>query len=320
MDTCFLHDAHVRPTGTGPRSMHSGPQGKTGPCVQREPTGRAIIVIVIENRKRADKRRERERKKEIETNREREREEQKETVCPRRARVCIQLLHVSPSDGTHRGVLDVHMVSVLDVHTSHSTQKQHTTQIWQRTLHNAPDHNTRTHCTQTKHYDWMRGRGISEQKEMRERRDREREICDERRERHLSAERDERDELVAILAQVVVGNPRRLEPRWKSRQARVAGFWRRPHCRFGAHCWRPSCVFLHEDSYQRRRVCRALAQFWAEERLPERIVEQTVDFDGDVREELVDSVQITPHELVWCLFEEVDDFPVPQFVEENLRP
>ena len=32
--------------------MHSGPQGKSEPCVQREPTERVIIVIVIENRNR----------------------------------------------------------------------------------------------------------------------------------------------------------------------------------------------------------------------------------------------------------------------------
>ena len=51
--------------------------------------------------------------------------------------------------------------------------------------------------------------------------------------------------------------------------------------------------------------------------------------DGDAREELVDSAQIAakipevvetiPQERIWCIFEEVDDFTVPQFVEENLE-
>ena len=34
---------------------------------------------------------------------------------------------------------------------------------------------------------------------------------------------------------------------------------------------------MHEDSDERQQVRRALAQFWARERVPERIVEQTVD-------------------------------------------
>ena len=41
--------------------MHSGPQGKSGPCVQREPTERVIIVIVTlrgERREREEKERE----------------------------------------------------------------------------------------------------------------------------------------------------------------------------------------------------------------------------------------------------------------------
>ena len=41
--------------GQGPRTR-SGPQGKMGPCVQREPTGRSIIVIENRKRERADKR------------------------------------------------------------------------------------------------------------------------------------------------------------------------------------------------------------------------------------------------------------------------
>ena len=46
-----------------PRYMHSGPKGKSEPCVHREsPTGRVIIVIVAEREEREDKR-EREREK-----------------------------------------------------------------------------------------------------------------------------------------------------------------------------------------------------------------------------------------------------------------
>ena len=81
-------------------------------------------------------------------------------------------------------------------------------------------------------------------------------------------------------------------------------------------------MFLREDSVERRHVCRALVQFWAE-----RNVEQIVDIDGDAREELAGSVQIaanipevvetTLQGRIWCIFEEVDNFPVPQFVEEN---
>ena len=37
----------VRPTRNGPWPPHSGPQARQGRGVQREPTGRAIIVIVI---------------------------------------------------------------------------------------------------------------------------------------------------------------------------------------------------------------------------------------------------------------------------------
>ena len=55
----------IRPTGNGPRYMHSAPQGKSVPCLQREPTGRAIIVIVIEQRRR-EPTRESERRKERE--------------------------------------------------------------------------------------------------------------------------------------------------------------------------------------------------------------------------------------------------------------
>ena len=52
---------HVRLTGNEPKFMHSDPQGKSEPCVHREPTERVLIVIVIEEKKesRQDKERER---------------------------------------------------------------------------------------------------------------------------------------------------------------------------------------------------------------------------------------------------------------------
>ena len=60
-DSCFVHDAeHVRPTRNGPRSMHSGPQGKSELVrTQREPTGRAIIVIVTEREREEKEKRQR---------------------------------------------------------------------------------------------------------------------------------------------------------------------------------------------------------------------------------------------------------------------
>ena len=50
-DNCFLHDAKVLALqGRGHSPRTHGTRGKTEPCLQREPTERAIIVIVIENR------------------------------------------------------------------------------------------------------------------------------------------------------------------------------------------------------------------------------------------------------------------------------
>ena len=69
MDNSFLYDANMfarQGMGQGPR----WPSGKKGPRVQREPTGRAIIVINIE---RVTEREETER----EMSREREREREK---------------------------------------------------------------------------------------------------------------------------------------------------------------------------------------------------------------------------------------------------
>ena len=55
--------------------------GKIGPCVQREPTGRAIIVIVVEkrNREKREKEAEREKEKKRETHEMRERHEKRGT-------------------------------------------------------------------------------------------------------------------------------------------------------------------------------------------------------------------------------------------------
>ena len=53
---CLAWCERVRPTRNGPRPTHSGTHGKSGLCVQREPAGRAIIVIVLENRMREMKR------------------------------------------------------------------------------------------------------------------------------------------------------------------------------------------------------------------------------------------------------------------------
>ena len=48
----------IRQPTNGSRPTHSGTQGESEPCVQRESSGRAVIVIVIEQRKRADNRKE----------------------------------------------------------------------------------------------------------------------------------------------------------------------------------------------------------------------------------------------------------------------
>ena len=108
-------------------------------CVQRDPTGRVLIVLVIENRKRADKR-----KKEKERREERARERGAERQSARDAPVC-HMTH-GRFNGTHGGVSNVHAVSVLNVHTSHSTpytsRSAHT--------HNAPQHAAPQH-TQPHH-------------------------------------------------------------------------------------------------------------------------------------------------------------------------
>ena len=60
--------------------MHSGPKGKSEPCVHREsPTGRVIIVFVAEREKREDKR----------GKREREREGGKPSVCRFKTSPCV---------------------------------------------------------------------------------------------------------------------------------------------------------------------------------------------------------------------------------------
>ena len=56
----------------GPRPTHSGTEGWSEPCVQREPTRRAIFVIVIEQRKKEMKGDRQKKKKEREPRRERD--------------------------------------------------------------------------------------------------------------------------------------------------------------------------------------------------------------------------------------------------------
>ena len=92
MRTCFAQQ------GTGHSPSHSGTQGKSEPCVQREPTGRAIIVIVIGNRKhreltgdrkkyekkrneQREKRRTRKRTKEERKKKERRKGEREDSPC-----------------------------------------------------------------------------------------------------------------------------------------------------------------------------------------------------------------------------------------------
>ena len=63
----------VRQPTNGPRLTHSGTRGKSELSVQREPTGRVLIVMVIENRKREGTR-DRERKRKRDEQREMSRE------------------------------------------------------------------------------------------------------------------------------------------------------------------------------------------------------------------------------------------------------
>ena len=54
-------------------------------------------------------------------------------------------------------------------------------------------------------------------------------------------------------------------------------------------------------------------------RITER-AEQNVDvLVPQIHEELVDSAQIIPQECIWCMFEEVDDGPLPQAATQILR-
>ena len=81
-------------------TLHAGPQGKSRSCVQREPTGQAITVIVIEKRKRHLRQRKRDEQRERERDEQRERRERetyekrerdRQTVCQRRSRVYFQI-------------------------------------------------------------------------------------------------------------------------------------------------------------------------------------------------------------------------------------
>ena len=70
-DNCVLHGAHMfaeQGMGQGPCTLALR-ASQSRVCVQRDPTGRVLILLVIENRKRADKR-----KKEKERREERARE------------------------------------------------------------------------------------------------------------------------------------------------------------------------------------------------------------------------------------------------------
>ena len=51
---CFCMTRTFRQTGNGPSHMHSGPQGKSEFYVQREPTGRVIIVIVYDREEKRE--------------------------------------------------------------------------------------------------------------------------------------------------------------------------------------------------------------------------------------------------------------------------
>ena len=52
LERCFCMKRAIRQPRNGSRPTHSGIQGKSEPCVQREPTGRVLIVIVVKGRKR----------------------------------------------------------------------------------------------------------------------------------------------------------------------------------------------------------------------------------------------------------------------------
>ena len=52
LDDCFCMKRTIRKPTIGPRPTRSGTLGKSEPCVQREPTGRVLFLIVIENRKK----------------------------------------------------------------------------------------------------------------------------------------------------------------------------------------------------------------------------------------------------------------------------
>ena len=71
---CFCTERAIRQSTNVPRPTRSGTQGKSESCVQREPTGRVLIVIVIvyrrESRLETEKEREMSRERDVRRDRE----------------------------------------------------------------------------------------------------------------------------------------------------------------------------------------------------------------------------------------------------------
>ena len=163
-----------------PRYMHSGPKGKSEPCVHREsPTGRVIIVIVAE---REDKRGKREREKRREERRGEEKEGQTErrerarktekaenpSVCAFKTPPCVpgKRPHVLDMrafsrytrrrlERTHGGVLNLHtegFSACQPHHTKQHNTTQNTTPPTKHTSHAHNHVNTHTHHTYTYTY------------------------------------------------------------------------------------------------------------------------------------------------------------------------
>ena len=63
LDYCFCMKRAIRQPTNGPRPAHSGARGLPEPFVHREPTGRVLFVIVIENTKREPEREKREKER-----------------------------------------------------------------------------------------------------------------------------------------------------------------------------------------------------------------------------------------------------------------
>ena len=133
-----------------PRYMHSGPKGKSEPCVHREsPTGRVIIVIVAEREKtREMERREKRRGENRERRKERARKKEKAenpSVCRFKTPPCVRSrrLHVQ-----HTRAFSACQAAP---HNTHNTNITHNTD----TIHTRQHHNTHhmrtTMSTHTSH-------------------------------------------------------------------------------------------------------------------------------------------------------------------------